>query len=50
MHTRLTPSDQFFLGLKGKHFASDKEVKTAVLKWLKKQSTEFYKAEIHALI
>ena len=32
------------------HFASDEEVKTAVMKWLKEQSTEFYKTEIHALI
>ena len=36
--------------LSGKHYASDKEVKTAVMKWLKKQSTEFYEADIHALI
>ena len=29
-------------GLWGKHYASDEEVKTAVLKSLKEQSTEFY--------
>ena len=37
-------------GLKDKHYASNKEVKTAVMKWLKEQSKEFYKAGIHALI
>ena len=37
-------------GLRGKHYASDEEVKTVVMKWLKEQSTEFYKAVIHALI
>ena len=37
-------------GLKGKHCASDEEVKTAVMKWLKELSTEFYEACIHALI
>ena len=36
-------------GLRGKHYASDEEVKTAVMQWLKKQSTEFYEAGIHAL-
>ena len=36
-------------GLRGKHYASDEEGKTAVMKWLKEQS-EFYKAGIHALI
>ena len=36
--------------LRGKHFASDEEVKTAGMKWLKEQSTEFYEPEIHALI
>ena len=35
--------------LRGKHCASDEEVKTAVKKWLKEQSTEFYEAGIHAL-
>ena len=38
-------------GLKGKLYASDKEVKTTVMKkWLKEQSTEFYGTGIHALI
>ena len=36
--------------LGGKYYASDKKVKTAVMKWLKEQSTEFYEAELHALI
>ena len=31
-------------GLRGKHYASDKEVKTAVMKWFKEQSIEFYEA------
>ena len=30
--------------LRSKHMASDKEVKTTVMKWLKEQLTEFYKA------
>ena len=38
------------LGLRSKHYASDEEVKTAVMKWLKEQSTEFYEAGIDALI
>ena len=33
-----------------KHYVSDEEVKTAVMKWLKEQLTEFYGGEIHALI
>ena len=33
-----------------KHFASVEKVKTAVMKWLKEQSTKFYEAEIQALI
>ena len=37
-------------GLRGKYYASDEEVKTALMKWLKKQSTEFYERRIHALI
>ena len=37
-------------GLRGKHYAYDEEVKTAVMKWLREQSTEFYEAGIHALI
>ena len=37
-------------GLKSKHYVIDEKVKTAVMKWLKEQSTEFYKVGIHALI
>ena len=37
-------------GLRSKHYASDGEVKTAVMKWFKEQSTEVYEAELHALI
>ena len=37
-------------GLRGKHFASDEEVKIAVIKLLKEQLTEFYKAVIYTLI
>ena len=37
-------------GLRGKHYSSDKEVKSAVKKWLKEHTTEFYGAGIHALI
>ena len=37
-------------GLRGKHYASDKEVKTAVIKWLQEQSTEFYQTGTRALI
>ena len=37
-------------GLRGKHYACDKEGKTAMIKWLKEQSTEFYEAGIHTLI
>ena len=37
-------------GLRSKHYASDEEVKTAAMKRLKEQTTEFYKAGIHALI
>ena len=36
--------------LKGKYYASDEEVKTTVMKWLKEQLTEFYVARIHTLI
>ena len=36
-------------GLRRKHYTSD-EVKTAVVKWLNEQSTEFNKAGSHALI
>ena len=35
---------------RGKRYASDVEVKTAVMKWVKEPSTEFYEAGIHALI
>ena len=37
-------------GLRGKHYTYDKEVKTAVMKWLKEQSTEFYEARVQAFI
>ena len=37
-------------GLRSKHYANDEEVKTAVMKWLKEQWTEFYEAGIHSLI
>ena len=33
-----------------RHCANDEEVKTVEMKWLKEKSTEFYKAEIYALI
>ena len=36
--------------LRGKHYTSDEEVKTAVMKYLKEHSTEFYEDGIHALI
>ena len=32
-------------GLRGKHYASDEKVKTAVMKWLKEQSIEFKRQE-----
>ena len=35
---------------RGKYYASDKEVKTAVMKLLKEQSIEFYKTRIHTFI
>ena len=35
---------------RSKHYANDEEVKPAVMKWLKEQSTEFYKERIQALI
>ena len=38
------------VGLRGKHYASGEELKTAMMKWLKEQSTEFYEAGTHALI
>ena len=38
-------------GLSRTHYASDEEVKTAVMsKWLKEQSPEFYEAGIHVHI
>ena len=37
-------------GVRGKHYTSDKEMKTEVMKLLKKQLTEFYEAGIHAII
>ena len=51
----LAPSGYHLFGLmkvdlSGKHFAGDEEVKTAMIKWLKKQSAEFYEAGIHSLI
>ena len=51
----LAPSDYHLFGpmkegLRGKHYPSDEEVKSAVKKWLKEQSREFYEAGIHALI
>ena len=36
--------------LRGRHFSSDEEVKTAVRKWLKTQLVEFYNKGICALI
>ena len=36
-------------GFQDQHYASDDEVKTAVMKWLKKHSTKFYLAGIHAI-
>ena len=36
--------------LRCKHYTSYNKVKTAVMKWLKEQSTEFYKSEIHTII
>ena len=31
--------------LRDKHFARDEEVKTAVMKWIKEQSTKFFSFE-----
>ena len=36
--------------LRGQHFSSDEEVKTAVRKWLKMQPVEFYNEGICALV
>ena len=51
----LAPSDYHGFGpildgLRGKHYSSDEEVKYVVKKGLKEESTEFYRAGIHALI
>ena len=52
----LAPSDNHLFdppmkeGFRGKHYASDEEVKTAVKKWLEEQSPECCEAGIHALI
>ena len=37
-------------GLRGKYYTSDGEVKTAVMKWFKEQTTEFYETEMHGFI
>ena len=37
-------------GLRSKHHAIDKEMKTTEMKWLKEQSTEFWKAGTHAFL
>jgi hypothetical protein len=36
--------------LSGHKFASDEDIKTFVMKWLKSQDTEFYEAEVNKLI
>ena len=51
----LAPSDYHLFGtmkegLWSKHYTSDEEVKTAVMKWINEQSTELYKAGIKVLI
>ena len=51
----LEPSDFYLFGplkesLRGRHFSSDKEIKTAVRKWLKTQPVEFYDEGICALV
>ena len=51
----LTLSDFHLFGplkesLRGWHFSSDEEVKTAVRKWLKTKSIKFYNKEICSLI
>ena len=51
----LAPSDYHLFGsmkegLRGKHYASDMEVKTAGTNWHQELSIEFYEAGIHALI
>ena len=37
-------------GVRGRHYSSDKEVKTAQMKWLKEQLSKFHKAGINILI
>ena len=37
-------------GSRDKHYPSDEEVKTAVMKWLWEQSKDFYEAGIYDLI
>ena len=51
----LAPSDYHLFGpteegLRGKQYASDEEVKTAVKKWPKEHSTESDEAGTHAVI
>ena len=51
----MAPSDFRLFGplkesLRGRHFFSDKEVKTTVRKWLKTQPVEFYNEGICALV
>ena len=51
----LAPSDFHLFGplkesLRGRHFSSDEEVKTAVRKWLKTQTVEFYNEGIYTLV
>ena len=51
----LAPSDYHFFGsmkegLRGKHYASDEEVGTVVMKRLKEQSIRFYEVGIHVFI
>ena len=51
----LAPSDFYLFGplkesLRGRHFSSDEEFKTAVRKWLKTQPVEFYNKGICALV
>ena len=51
----LVPSDfnllwPFKQSLRGRHFSSDEEVKTAVRKWLKTQPVEFYNEGICSLL
>ena len=48
----LAPSDYHLLGpmkkgLRSKHYASDVDVKTVVIKWFQEQSTEFYEESVN---